>query len=277
MSLSELTDAAAVKSALAEFDEIGREAFLKRYGYGRSRNYLIEYDGNLYDSKAIVGAAFGIQHPDRGPLKHSEFSGGDATVRRLLEGLGFSVVSRESDDTLSFSEIISRVLELQDSWTSQNTPEMDLRGKLIRQTGSQALRQLIKGQSLLGQELSVEGRDGTGLKTRVPWIRVYLPQRSPSATNGWYLVYLFARDGSAVYLSLNQGTTSIAKGDFHSRPADYLEERVAWARDVIGELDNGRYLTTIALADPGGLGAGMSRGTLSAFGMTLMLSPRTRH
>lgn len=57
MSLSELTDAAAVRSALVEFNHIGREAFLQKYDYGRARNYLIEHDGNLYDSKAIVGAA----------------------------------------------------------------------------------------------------------------------------------------------------------------------------------------------------------------------------
>ena len=264
MTLSELTDAGAVHAAIVEFDRIGRDAFLHKYGYGQARNYLIDYKGKHYDSKAVAGAAFGYQHEDRGPLKPSEFSGGDATVRRQLEALGFTVVGQKPDATLSFSEVIARVLELQVSWTSQNTPEMDLRGKLIRQAGSNALRHQIEGQSLLGEQLSVEGRDGTGLKTRVPWIRLYLQSRSPSATNGWYLVYLFARDGSAVYLSLNQGTTSIAGGDFHSRPADYLKERVTWAKRVIDEIDTNRYHATIALADPGGLGAGYEQGNVFA-------------
>lgn len=46
----------------------------------------------LYDSKAIVGAAFGYQFPDRGPLDAAAFSGGEATVKRKLEELGFEVV-----------------------------------------------------------------------------------------------------------------------------------------------------------------------------------------
>jgi hypothetical protein len=49
-------------------------------------------DGCLYDSKAIVGAAYGVQHPDQGPLTAGNFSGGEATVERKLLDLGFDVV-----------------------------------------------------------------------------------------------------------------------------------------------------------------------------------------
>ena len=41
----------------------------------------------------------------------------------------------------------------------------------------------------------------------VPWVRVFSPPFSPKPTEGFYLVYLFAGDGSRVYLSLNQGTS----------------------------------------------------------------------
>jgi hypothetical protein len=42
--------------------------------------------------KAIVGAAHGFQHPTRGPLSVQDFSGGEQTVKRRLEALGFTVV-----------------------------------------------------------------------------------------------------------------------------------------------------------------------------------------
>lgn len=92
--LSRLTRTGAVQLALDEFVSLGRTAFLQRYGFGKSRDYLVKdpRSGALCDSKAIVGAAFGYQHPQEGPLKPSEFSGGEATVVPLLRGLGFDVV-----------------------------------------------------------------------------------------------------------------------------------------------------------------------------------------
>ena len=60
MVLAELTDPTAVNKAMDEFDQIGRDAFLRKYGFGRSRNYFVERNGILYDSKAIVGVAHGI-------------------------------------------------------------------------------------------------------------------------------------------------------------------------------------------------------------------------
>lgn len=96
MSIAELTSADAVRQAVAEFDQLGREAFLAKYRFGPARRYFLKLDGSLYDSKAIVGAAHGMQHPDLGPLSADGFSGGDATVKTKLEELGFSVVRHEA-------------------------------------------------------------------------------------------------------------------------------------------------------------------------------------
>ncbi|WP_431963258.1 MrcB family domain-containing protein [Nocardia sp. bgisy134] len=82
---------------------------------------------------------------------------------------------------------------------------------------------------------SAEGSGGKGSASEVPWSRYFDPELSPSATVGWYVVYLFSATGDAVYLSLNQGTTtwSTAIKDFvHRRPADLLR-RVEWARSVL--------------------------------------------
>ncbi|RKH14335.1 hypothetical protein D7V97_03375 [Corallococcus sp. CA053C] len=97
MALHELTSRDAVLAAIAKYRELGRDAFLRKYGYLRARRYFLSYDGELFDSKAIVGAAFGIQYPDRGPLTHADFSGGDATVRARLEALGFAMSVKASE------------------------------------------------------------------------------------------------------------------------------------------------------------------------------------
>jgi len=80
-----------VERAIAEFDELGREAFLDRHGFGAARSYFLVRDGRRYDSKAILGVAHGYSGSGLKPLRPQKFSGGDATVARHLESLGFSI------------------------------------------------------------------------------------------------------------------------------------------------------------------------------------------
>jgi len=90
VALADLTDPAAVDAAIAEFDDLGRDAFLAKYGFGKGRWMLVR-DGKAYDSKAIVGAAYGFEHPAEGPLKWEDFSGGFNTTVAKLKSLGFEV------------------------------------------------------------------------------------------------------------------------------------------------------------------------------------------
>lgn len=87
-NLAQLTSSDAVAEAIHECDELGQEPFLKKYGLKHSRVYALRHKGHLYDSKAIAGVSFGKQHGT--PLKASGFSGGAATVVRVLTALGFS-------------------------------------------------------------------------------------------------------------------------------------------------------------------------------------------
>jgi hypothetical protein len=95
--LSDLTERSAVLQAIAEFDELGRDAFLAHYGYGPARSYFVVHDGKWYDSKAIAGVAAGKQIPASGPLAASDFSGGEATVKAKLESLAFKVISTNDE------------------------------------------------------------------------------------------------------------------------------------------------------------------------------------
>src|SRR5205823_3518944 len=70
------------------------------------RNYFLALNSKLYDSKAIVGAAHGYQFPDVGALLPSQFSGGERTVAKKLQDLGFAV---RRDRSLHTGEQTSRL------------------------------------------------------------------------------------------------------------------------------------------------------------------------
>lgn len=109
MSLNLLTDPAAVHAAIDEYEALTGAAFRTKYGYGKARNLFVVRDGKLYDSKAIAGVAVGYEHPERGPLRPDEFSGGDATVRRALETLGFSVWSSDAAAPFRSAEALEQI------------------------------------------------------------------------------------------------------------------------------------------------------------------------
>jgi hypothetical protein len=87
----ELSDRKAVFAALAEFDRLGRKAFLQKYGYGHAGRFQVVHDGRKYDAKAVIGAARGFQFPERGPLKTADFASNARAVKGTLAGLGFDV------------------------------------------------------------------------------------------------------------------------------------------------------------------------------------------
>jgi 5-methylcytosine-specific restriction protein A len=78
-----------VLAALAEFDRLGRHEFVRSTGFHRSREYFLLHNGQLYDSKPILGYAHGASIGT--PLGPRDFSGGDKTAARRLEALGFEM------------------------------------------------------------------------------------------------------------------------------------------------------------------------------------------
>ena len=366
---------------MREYDAMGQGPFLRKYGFGPSRDFIVVVDGSEYDSKAIVGAAHGFEHPELGPLEAKDFSGGRPTVGKL-EALGFKIeqvgeVGREDGRPVAWmvrggkegqseqeslandfvaigwgdlSDLANRsseeigeqlkearpdkskfsianqkaqvysfgqkmapgdlaLLPLKTNpghiavgrvvgpyayratapwdvrhirpvkWLSKDVPIekferyrrwLDLPKTIVPITDAEAVGAILKmletGQTiaspaekaselpailegileelqadeptpdglrslvtrdgpdaiteLLSKEWTANGRTGMGTRAEVPWIGVYPSDSDASARTGFYAVFLFAADGSTVYLSLNQATERLRGG---TKP---LEKRV---------------------------------------------------
>ena len=116
---------------------------------------------------------------------------------------------------------------------------MERRGTLVRREISEWLRarlpELVSLVPESARDLEIEGRDATGLNSRVPWVRVHSLTRSPSATQGRYVVYLFGATGDRVYLTLMPGTTRWENGEFRPRTGAEIEALVSWSRKVLAD------------------------------------------
>ena len=78
-----------VLAVLDEYDKIGREVFLTRHGFGTEREYVLWHDGRSYDSKAVLGVAYGRAN---GKIARSDdFTGGKSGAVRILGDLNFTI------------------------------------------------------------------------------------------------------------------------------------------------------------------------------------------
>jgi ribosomal protein S27AE len=96
MALSDITREAVVE-AMREYDELGADQFLAKYGFAPARKYRVAELGRQYDSKAIAGVAHG--YATGHTLTSSEFVGGQDTVVKTLVGLGFRFAPIAADQT----------------------------------------------------------------------------------------------------------------------------------------------------------------------------------
>jgi len=87
---------------MAEFDRLGRSAFLTRFGFKPSTKFFAVYADNCYDTTAIVGAAHAFQFPEQGPLRPDEFSGGMGLGQAdtVFQALGFDVVEKLAPESV---------------------------------------------------------------------------------------------------------------------------------------------------------------------------------
>ena len=111
----------------------------------------------------------------------------------------------------------------------------------------------------------VHGSPGQGNWARVPWVAIYDRFITETAQDGFYVVYLVKEDFSGVYLSLNQGVTTIrqvygsdAKYALSARASDYLAR--------LGQINKSLIIGTIDLkvSSSSSLGAYYEQGSICA-------------
>lgn len=111
----------------------------------------------------------------------------------------------------------------------------------------------------------VHGSPGQGNWAHVPWVAIYDRFITETAQDGFYLVYLVKEDCSGVYLSLNQGVTTIrrvygsdAKYALSARASDYIAR--------LGQMDKSLIVGPIDLAvsSTSNLGAYYEQGSVCA-------------
>jgi 5-methylcytosine-specific restriction protein A len=131
----------------------------------------------------------------------------------------------------------------------------------IRREAPEAVK---KASGELGVGLQVEGSAGAGNWAAVPWISVFDPAVTTTATQGYYVVYLFHVAEPVVYLSLNQGTTSVRE-EFNARAREILKDRAELIRKRVEEFAEVLPINKIELGSdarlPGDYAAGHSLGT----------------
>lgn len=93
----------------------------------------------------------------------------------------------------------------------------------------------------------VDASPGQGVWAGVPWAAIFDRLVTESAQDGYYLVYLFKEDLSGVYLSLNQGVTSV-KAQYGASAKDALQVRASDFLARLGRATSGLILGPIDLA-----------------------------
>lgn len=96
---------AHVVRTMAEYDRIGPDRFLKTHDWEAEHEFVLVHDGNTYDSKAIVGVAYG--YATGAPLHSDEFSGGKQGAAMVLRDMGFIVRGGGQDDANDYTDAAS--------------------------------------------------------------------------------------------------------------------------------------------------------------------------
>jgi hypothetical protein len=140
----------------------------------------------------------------------------------------------------SISASLQQILDLAESYSPRVTPEMRRRSEILRDVAAElrgALPGLMASMGSADLDLRTEPGGHQGNFSPLPWVRVYSPDYAPSAQAGIYIVYLFAANGSHVYLSLNQGTSEVRSGRMRAiTDTRVLLARGGEARSALGDL-----------------------------------------
>ncbi|RCX18600.1 dynein-related subfamily AAA family protein [Fontibacillus phaseoli] len=151
------------------------------------------------------------------------------------QGLGFSL-----------KESLDHILHTYHEAKSESFANHPL-GALFRKILPEQLRLL----PFVSEHIRIQGSVGKGNWAGVPWIALMDTRVTKSTQYGEYIVYLFAEDMSAVYLTFNQGVTK-PKTDLGKREGyAFLEQKVLELREGLNfegfSTDEDIHLTSAGL------------------------------
>lgn len=109
----------------------------------------------------------------------------------------------------------------------------------------------------------VDGSPGKGNWADVPWIAILDRLVTETAQQGYYLVYLAKADCSGIYLSLNQGVTTVRQ-QYGASTRKALATRAKDFAARLGPLAKGLICGPIDLGAKKGLGADYQQGSVCA-------------
>lgn len=234
--MADLTNREAVLDAIREYDELGRDAFLEKYGFGLSKRYFIEVNGKRYESKAIAGVALGKQHPEKGFLSHNLFSGGISTVGQKMANLGFKFIDSklEEQGSKSIGHLLRAALD--EFAIEQRTP-FEKKPKLW--AAMNAVKDRLESFDAVQSRPHIfcQWSLGAGNWLKIPWIALFDDRVTRSAQSGIYFVLLVSEDLSRVYLTLNQGATEVKNSHGLAGARAVLAQTASHCRKFLQKLD----------------------------------------
>lgn len=137
----------------------------------------------------------------------------------------------------------------------QSATEANFGGNAVAEMVRRELPALVEAIIGKNDRYLVSGSAGKGNWALVPWVAVFDRLVTESAQDGYYLVYLFRQDSKGLYLSLNQGVTSVrdqygsdSKHALRVKSVDYLAR--------LGKLADGLAAGKIDLAVASNTGLG---------------------
>ena len=169
----------------------------------------------------------------------------DSPIIEIVQREWPSCVFEKISSAVSFRKAVQDVLECQSSYTHvARHPKMQSRRLALGQIRDHLryeLRRLNKSS-----DWDSWFSNGKGHAAKIPWVRFANSKYSPSASEGFYLVFLFSEDGTKAFLSLNQGTTNWAGGDHELQPREDVRLRADSARSRFAQDATGGFKSELA-------------------------------
>ena len=204
-----------IQDVIREFQSASPSDFFEKYNHGQGRKFFIDLgEGVEIPALSIVTASlvkyFQSEFGGMGP---GAFRRERQTVKQPLEDKGFNVIERVNNP---IKDSITEILNLQTRYKQKvNEPPMPRRGELLG-----VIKDELGYFSLAtSYRWSVGFGNGDGNAAKVPWVRVFNPNYSPSPESGWYIVLLFSENGDRTYLSLNQGVEDLTRKEINKLTA----------------------------------------------------------